>query len=189
MEHAGKDEWGIGKKGAGEEGEGDGGGDVHTVFLGFAKLRDKSVVWGAVDGHRGIEEDQEDGDPSDVEREVIARIGDWGEEDEDGDDREWDGGPSHERDAAAMLGFAVIGHVRDHWVGDRVPDTAKGGNQTENRQESAFHYRYFPIHSYSVQENSYQGYTSFKPCKEVGINNSPGAFFYSIFLRGLYVFS
>ena len=135
-QHAGENEGGVGQHGAGEEGQRDGGGDEHPVFLGLAEFRDQSGVGGAVHGHEQVEQHHKHGDPEDVQAADVAH---GGAEQQDRHDGQGDGGLLHEGDAAALGVLAAVGQVGDQRVGDGVKHTAQSGDQTKDRQKAQNH--------------------------------------------------
>ena len=131
-EHEGQ----IGDEGAEKEGQRDGRGDVHAVFLGLAELRDEGVVGSAVHGHEEVEEDEGAEDPGDVH---AADALHGSEKHQHGDDGEGDGGPLHEGDPAALGVGAAVGKGGDPGVGNRIEDTADEGDEAQHRQNPKDH--------------------------------------------------
>ena len=117
FEHAGEQEWGVGKEGSAKVGQRDERGDVHTVFLGLAEFGDEGVIGGAVHRHEQIEQDDEDADPRDIDAaDGFHRCA----EEQDGDHREGDCAPAHEGNSATEFALAAVGERGDHRVGDGV---------------------------------------------------------------------
>ena len=97
-QEARKQERRVCEKRTDEEGERDGGRNCHSVFLRLAELADECVVRSAVHRHKEIEQDDEDGNPSDVyTADLVFRR----TEQEHSDDRKRNGGPLHKRNTAS----------------------------------------------------------------------------------------
>ena len=107
------------------------GGDVHAVLLASAQHRDQGVVGRAVGRHEDVEQDERDRKPDDVDRGLPS---DGAAEDQHGDERERKRGIPQERDALAQFAAAVIGHIGDPGVRDRVHETAAGGDDADDGQ-------------------------------------------------------
>ena len=133
LQRAGQGERQIGQEGAEEEGERNGGGDEHPVFLGFAELGNEGVIGRAVHGHEKIEENEGHEDPDDIDGALFLH---GGEENQDSHDRKGNGGPLHKGNTAALRVFAAIGKGGDPRVGDRVEDAADEGDEPQNREHT-----------------------------------------------------
>ena len=113
---------------AGDEGEGNGGGDAHAGLLVSAQLGYQRVKGRAVHGHEQIEA----GEHKEQENGIYpAAAGHRRPESKYGEDAEGDRRGLHEGDAAALGILAAVGQGGDPWVGDRVEYAPEAGYQRQ----------------------------------------------------------